>query len=167
MDIKNREVVLPDTLHSIGSLLCTLINATPHRCSSFEESIPTWLRDPGPVLLRRFVRNSKYEPLVDEVELQDANSSYAHVQLPDGRESTASVRDLTPVGRSDHLVHSGPQLNEDSTPQAQLEVDESIPLQNEQLSDTHDKATYIEQFVSRRSTQETLSPERYEDFATR
>ena len=60
IDIKNWEVVLPDALHSIRSLLCTSINATPHermfnyaRSSSLEESIPTWLRNPGPVLLRR------------------------------------------------------------------------------------------------------------------
>ena len=108
------------------------------RHSSIGESIPTWLRNPGPVLLRRFVRNSKYKPLVDEVELLDANPSYAHIQLPDGRESTVSVRDLAPVGS--HVVHSDPQLNEDSTPQALLDLGDSVPLQNEQLSDTHDKA---------------------------
>ena len=106
-------------------------------------------------MLRRVVRNSKDEPLVDEVELLDANLSYAHIRLPDGRESTVSIRDIAPVGSSDHEVYSDPQLNEDSrvnTPQAQLEVDDSVPLQNEQLSDTHDKAIYNEQFVPRRST---------------
>ena len=177
IDIKNWEVVLPDALHSVRSLLCTSINATPHermfnyaRRSSFGESIRTWLRNPGPALLRRFVRNSKYEPLVDEVELLDANPSYAHIRLPDGRESTVSIRDLAPVGSSDHEVNSDPQLNEDSrvnTLQAQLEVDDSVPLQNEQLNDTHDKATYNEQFVPRRSTRERRPPERYEDLLTR
>ena len=64
IDIKNWEVVLPHALHSIRSPLCTSINATPHermfnyaQRSSFGESIPNWLRNPGPVLLRRFVRN--------------------------------------------------------------------------------------------------------------
>ena len=138
--------------------------------SSFEESIPTWFRNPGPALLRRFVHNSKYEPLVDEVELLDANPSYAPIRFRDGRESTISIRDLAPVGSSDHEVNSDPQLNEDSrvnTPQAQLEVDDSVPLQNEQLSDTHDKDTYNEQFVPRRSTRERRPPERYENFSTR
>ena len=121
IDIKNWEVVLPDALHSIRSLLCRSINATPHermlnyaQGSSLGESIPTWLRNPGPVMLRRFVRNSKYEPSVHEVELLDSNPSYAHIRLPDGQESTVSVRDLAPVGRSDHEVYSDPQLNEDS-----------------------------------------------------
>ena len=42
----------------------------------------------------------------------------AHVRLRDGREG--AVKGLAPVGSSDHLVHSDSQLNEDSTPQAQL-----------------------------------------------
>ena len=43
--------------------------------------MPTWLMSPGPVLLRRFVR-TKGEPLRDEVELLDANPTYAHVRYP-------------------------------------------------------------------------------------
>ena len=92
------------------------------RHSSFGESIPICLRNPGPVLLRCLVHNSKSKPLVDEVELLDANPSHAHIRLPDGRESTVSVRDLAPIGSSDHVVHSDPLLNEDSAPQVQLEV---------------------------------------------
>ena len=72
--------VLSDALHSIRSLLCTATNATPHeRLFAFQRrstsgiSVPTWLTVPGPVLLKRHVRNSKYEPLVDEVELIEAN----------------------------------------------------------------------------------------------
>ena len=68
--------ILPDVLHSIRTLLCTAINCSPHerlfafsRKSSTGTSLPSWLLDPGPVLLRRFVRHSKQEPLVDEVEL--------------------------------------------------------------------------------------------------
>lgn len=74
------ETVLPEVLHSIRSLLCTATNATPHeRLFSYQRrtpsghSLPTWLSTPGPVLLRRRVRASKYEPLVDEVELLEAN----------------------------------------------------------------------------------------------
>ena len=40
----------------------------------------------------------KYDPLVDEVELVEANPQYAHVRLPDGRETTVSVRHLAPRG---------------------------------------------------------------------
>ena len=52
------ELVLPDALHSIRSLLCTATNETPHerlfvykRRSSFGVSVPSWLRSPGPCLL--------------------------------------------------------------------------------------------------------------------
>jgi len=97
------EAVLPDALHSIRSLLSTAINTTPHerffkfqRCSSYGASLPSWLTTPGPVLLRRYVRTSKNDPLVDEVELTDVNPTYAHIRYPDGRESTVSLRDLAP-----------------------------------------------------------------------
>ena len=78
------------------------INTTPHerffpfqRRSTHGNSLPSWLMSPGPVLLRRFVRN-KNEPLVDEVELLDSNPSYENIRHPDGRETTVSVRDLAP-----------------------------------------------------------------------
>lgn len=97
------ETVLTDALHSIRSLLCTATNTTPHerffnfqRRSTHGSSLPAWLSSPGPVLLRRFVRNSKYDPAADEVELIDCNPTYAAVKYPDGRESNVSVRDLAP-----------------------------------------------------------------------
>ena len=87
--------VLLDALHSIRSLLCAETNATPHerifsyqRKSTSGVSIPSWLTTPGPVLLKLHVRNSKYDPLVDEVNLLEANPQYVHVQFPDGREDT-------------------------------------------------------------------------------
>lgn len=66
MALKSRElptklwqVVLPDTLHSIRSLLSAATNATPHermfnftRRSSSGQSIPSWLCEPGTVLLK-------------------------------------------------------------------------------------------------------------------
>ena len=97
--------VLPDVLHSIRTLLCTSTNQTPHermfvfpRRSGTGVSIPSWLATPGPVLLRRFVRDSKQEPLVDEVQLLEANNSYAHIRYPGGKEDTVSTRDLAPLG---------------------------------------------------------------------
>ena len=47
--------------------------------------------------MKRHVRQ-KYDPLVDEVELLEANPQYAHVRLPDGRETTVSIRHLAPRG---------------------------------------------------------------------
>ncbi|XP_069768376.1 uncharacterized protein [Narcine bancroftii] len=93
--------VLTSALHSIRSLLCTATNATPHermflfpRKSESGTTVPAWLTVPGPVLLRRHVRHSKNDPLVDRVTLLHANPHYAYVEFPDGREDTVSVRDL-------------------------------------------------------------------------
>ena len=61
----------------------------------FGRALLSWLIQPGPVLLRRFVRN-KNNPLVEEVELLEANQSFAHVRFPSGRESSVSTTDLAP-----------------------------------------------------------------------
>ena len=39
-----------------------------------------------------------FEPLVDEVELIEANPRYAHIRFPDGREDTVSLKHLAPQG---------------------------------------------------------------------
>ena len=106
------ENVLLDSLHSMRSLLCTETNTTPHEClflyqrkSTNGQSLPSWLLKPGPVLLKRNVRSSKYEPLVDGVDLVEANPQYAVVRLSDGRESTVSLRHLAPVAKTDKAGH--------------------------------------------------------------
>ena len=47
-------------------------------------------------MLRRFVRHSKTDPLVDEVQLMDVNTSYAYFRYSDRRETTVSLKDLSP-----------------------------------------------------------------------
>ena len=103
--INHWEDLLPEALYAIRTLLCTATNATPHerflpfqRRSSVGISLPSWLLRPGPVLLRRFVRHGKNDPLVDEVNLIEANPHYALIKYPDGKESTVSLRDLAPAG---------------------------------------------------------------------
>lgn len=105
LPITKWESVLQDALHSIRSLLCTATNATPHermfgypRRTGNGQSMPSWLLTPGPVLLRRFNRQSKFDPLVDEVTLLQGNHDYALIRYPDGRESTISTRHLAPAG---------------------------------------------------------------------
>lgn len=97
--------VLPEVLHSIRSLLCVPINETPHerlfkfqRRSTSGYTLPTWLSEAEFALLRRHVRNSKQDPLVDEVKILEVNPTYAHVKFPDGRETTVSISDLAPQG---------------------------------------------------------------------
>ena len=63
--------------------------------------LPTWLNEPRKVLVKRFVKNSKYEPNVTEVELLEVNSEYAYIKYPNGRESTVSLRHLAPIERND------------------------------------------------------------------
>ena len=97
------DIVLPNVLHSIRYLFSTATNTTPHerlfgfqRRSACGSSLPTWLSTPGNVMMRRFVRNSNNDPLVDEVELTSVNPAYVHIRYPDGRESTVSLKDLSP-----------------------------------------------------------------------
>ncbi|GAA53165.1 retrovirus-related Pol polyprotein from transposon 17.6 [Clonorchis sinensis] len=98
------ESVLSDALHSLRSLLCTATNCTPHerlfqyaRRSTFGISLPSWLATPGPVLLQRGDRSSKYQPLVEEVDLLNCNPHYAHIAHRDGRVETVSLRRLAPA----------------------------------------------------------------------
>lgn len=105
LSIQQWALVLQPALHSIRSLLCTATNATPHermfthtRKSHNGCSLPTWLLTPGPVLMKNYCRGNKYEPLVQEVQLIEANPDYAHVRLPGGRETSVSLRHLAPRG---------------------------------------------------------------------
>lgn len=97
------ELVLNNALHSIRSLLCTATNQTPHkrlfsfpRKSSNGYSLPSWLSQPGPVYVRKFVRTSKSDSLVEPAGLINATPQYSRVQYEDGREATVSTKDLAP-----------------------------------------------------------------------
>ena len=89
----------------LSVLSCVLLLMKHHerffgfsRRSSSGASIPTWLSTPGSVYLKRQVRTSKMEPLVNEVGLLQANTRYAHVRYPDGWETTAATKHLAPKG---------------------------------------------------------------------
>ena len=81
LPVERWEMVLQHVLHSIRSLLSTATNETLHECLFHYQrrltsgsSVPTWLSKPGEVvLMKRHVRVMKYDPLVDEVELLEAN----------------------------------------------------------------------------------------------
>ena len=105
------ELVLPDALHSVRSLLCTATNCTPHeRMFNFQRksvagsSVPSWLAQPGPVYVRKHVRGSKYDPIVEEAELIEANPEYAFIRLKTGHETTVSLRDLAPCGDNEGSI---------------------------------------------------------------
>lgn len=178
LPIKCWQVVLPDALHSIRSLLSTATNATPHerlmnfaRRSTAGSSIPSWLCNPGPVLLKRHVRHSKTEPLVDEVELLEANPQYAHIRYPDGRETTVSIRHLAPAGDTSATPRVIPELDRDidsntqeicDIPTQQLKTpDPASHLdQNDHEPDHSTSGTESASFPLRRSTRDRRPPDR-------
>ena len=101
LPIKAWESVLPQVMHALRSLICTSTNATPHekfsnfsRRSSLGKSLPDWLSSPGPVFVRKFVRNGKTDDLVVRANLIEANPTYARVRYEDGREVNVSLQDL-------------------------------------------------------------------------
>ena len=107
------EHVLSDVLHSIRSLLCTATNCSLHerllgyqRHSSSGHSVPSWLSSADRAYLRKHVHQSKFDQLVEEVEVLHANPQYAHIRLPSRVESTVSIRDLAPCGETANYVPS-------------------------------------------------------------
>ena len=83
------------------------------------------MAEPGPVLLKRHVRTNKTEPLVDEVELLQANPHYAFVRYPDGRETTVSTKHLAPKPPSTSPVQIQPQ--EPCTSPVQIQPQDCVP----------------------------------------
>ena len=73
------------------------------------------------------MRQSKFDPLVEEVEVLHANPQYVHVRLPSGIESTVSIRDLAPVSgtcTSDRLID---QESAQPTPIEEPVIPHTIP----------------------------------------
>lgn len=177
--------MLPDVLHSLRSLLCTSTNMTPLKRmftfpwkSSFGESIPSWLSNPDLVLLRRHNRQSKFDPYIEEVELLEANPSYAHIKYYNDRETTVSLRDLalcaepikkhfTEYSQSVPEAESALQeqsckpteLNQAERPSRDQSVTKSPPASDGKVKDQE----CLEQNIIRlpRSTRERRAPERY------
>ena len=85
------ESVLAEALHSKKSLLFTTTNGSPHerffifqRRSTTGMSLPSWMTTEFKAFMKRFVRSSKSDPLVDEVEIIYVNPNYAQVRCPNG-----------------------------------------------------------------------------------
>ena len=76
MPISKWESVIPKALNAIRTLLCTSTNTSPHkrffsfqRWSSTPTSLPSWLAQPGIVLLKHHVHCSKHDPLSQQSEI--------------------------------------------------------------------------------------------------
>jgi hypothetical protein len=162
------EEVLPDVLHSLRSLLCTTTNETPHerlfrfqRRSSSGCTIPTFLSQPGKVYLKNFTRNSKREPLVQEVELLESNPHYAFIRFPDGKESTVSVKNLAPNPNQENIETTNDVVQVAETPQPipsnENDLEATLPNEDGLLPET----TEHDSDELRRSTRTSKHPSRY------
>ena len=76
--------------------------------------------------MKYHARTSKFDPMVEAVELLDVNPMYAHVRHKSGRESTVSLRDLAPPGTI--VYHNGESngTNEDLCPQTNSQIQGSV-----------------------------------------
>ncbi|XP_047137877.1 uncharacterized protein LOC124814332 [Hydra vulgaris] len=117
MPVSSWKRVLPDALHATRSLLCTSTNCSPHerffnfqKRSSSGSLIPSWLVNPGPVLIKRNAMQSKYEDSVNEAQLIEANPHYAIVRFPNGHETTVSTKQLAPIGTTPIVQTSNDNL---------------------------------------------------------
>ena len=85
-------------------------------------------------MLRKFVRLHKNDDLVDEVELINANPSYANIRYSDGRETNVSICDLSPCPRkprqneADFLTISEDNDESSSLPQHSLNTSSNSSL---------------------------------------
>ena len=169
------EAVLPEALHTMRSLLCTATNATPHkrflgfnRRSTSGRALPSFLIRPGPVLLRRFIR-SRSVPLVEEVELLDANPSFSHVHFANGRESTVLTRDLALKPVDDfEVTNVGQTITTDPEPENRelsntcTNNNESLPNHaSNSLPTLPEPLPPTEPTALRRSTRTRKAPQRY------
>ena len=103
LEIANCKMFIPEVLRSLRSLLCSATNEVPHdrflkfpRCSMFGTNTPMWMTKPGPVYVRKYVRD-KYDSVVEEMDLLYANQNYAVVRSSEDREVTVSARDIAPT----------------------------------------------------------------------
>lgn len=102
-------------------------------------SLPTWLTQPGPVLMKNHLWHTKYDPIVQEVELIEANPDYAYVKFPDGRESSVPVRHLAPKGDSNVRLDEQP-LNPPHLDSGAGSPKYSDPLENLSKDENQDTA---------------------------
>ena len=69
------------------------MNSTPHEEFFEGQAVPTLLSEPGKIFVKKHVKKSKHNPIVEEAELLYANSQYAHMKLLNGQETTVSIKD--------------------------------------------------------------------------
>ena len=138
--------------------------------------------------MKKRVRSSKFDPLVEEVTLLEANPNYAHVQLPSGKETTVPLKDLAPCGETSMQGSLGVESNipmisplpkiravpistpeknkcekrteESKEGQLQVETDET-QKPAEEKEETNSSTRHTHERVLRRSERAKRPPDRY------
>ena len=164
------EAVLPDSLHSIRSLINTVTRQTPHerflgftRKTTSGAAVPKWLLDAEgkSVWLRNFYRTSKLEPRVQPVKLLEVFPSHARVEFENGRQGTVSIQDI--ARRGEDVLRSNEETETDgSTVDLGDEVpeppggslDESAPILVDNIRDNESIEDRNSSNISLESSQE-------------
>ena len=94
---------------------------------------------------------------MDEVELLEANPTYAHIKYPDGRESSVSLRDLAPCPKE--TISSDATVEVPST-SGEPDTDLSCDIVKADTSTTS-PCGQSEGLPLRRSTRQRQEPQRY------
>ncbi|KAI0986223.1 hypothetical protein GJ496_011887 [Pomphorhynchus laevis] len=84
LPISNWQLVLPEALHSLRSLLCTASNETPHN------------RIPTSFIKRHFASRlvGEFNPLFDRAKLIHSNQNYALVRAPPLNDNLANESEI-------------------------------------------------------------------------
>jgi hypothetical protein len=172
LKVSQWEIVLPDALHSIRSLLCTATNCTPHermfihkRKSTSGTSVPSWLTPAQTVLLKNHNRRSKYDPLVEEVDLIEVNPEYALIRHNNGKESTVSLKHLAPRGDTSLIVQDE-SISSQQQEQDEVQVLPNCTQDEESLVDqTNIVGMNEENIQNRHSTRSRQLPKYLEDYS--
>ena len=171
LEVSQWEKVIDNALFSIRSLLCTTTNCTPHeKMFTFKRktvtgtSIPSWLSSPGPVLLRKYVRQSKFDPLVEEVDLLEANPQYAVIRSKNGRESTVSLKHLAPRGQIDFTIDD--KLDDSTNDLFPNEVTSLNQEENDSQQPPDPEEVNQPESTTNRPIREKRSPKYLEDYVT-
>ena len=81
-------------MYQLITLYKRLFQYQPRTASGCD--ILSWIFSTGSVWLKKHVRNSKYDSLINEVELNEANRQYAHIRHSTGTEITVFICHLAP-----------------------------------------------------------------------
>ena len=91
--------------------------------------------NPGPLYVRRRPCDSKYDSVIEEAFLIEANPEYAFVQFPNGRETTVSLRDIAYKPTDSVSINDGIEnIINPSIPDITETLNESVPtIQNDSV----------------------------------